>query len=160
MREFMRIVEGVSPKVFYHGSHKKFRPGTILRPLKTGYVHGTGFDKNEKPTHLRIEQFLESRRPENCVSRSQAVFVVDNLDDVYNAGGNDDYRYEVEPIGPVTRCNLHWYSELGNGFSEMDNQMIEMLAYAYWHATPSNKPSQDLYEYLVGSAKIIREIKW
>lgn len=158
MRQFLQIVEEMVVPSLFHGSRTQFPEGTILTPQSEGYVVGTGLDHIERIAHQRTEAILDRYRPQGAVSRAAAVFMCDKIDDIDPAGGYVDYVYAVEPIGAVTRCNLHWYSELYS--MALDDELAEEtakdIAMRYWSAAASENP---LYEYLAPSARIVALIE-
>lgn len=143
-----------SGQTLYHGSRKRFKIGTILRPQRGGYVAGSGMDKIERAAHTKLEGYLDTFRPTGAVSRANAVFMCARPQDIDYAGGYDDYVYVVDPIGPVHRCNLHWYSQLFSYSFEDGVYPPECAEWAqnYWSAKPSKNA---LYEYLAASAKVV-----
>jgi hypothetical protein len=170
MRSFMTLVEGLHP--LYHGSHTLFPLGTILTPQAEGYVSRGSDDPMTDPAHHMCERLLEKYRPEGCVARNEAVFLVSDPDDIDNAGGYSDHIYEVEPSSLVTKCNLHWYSELyllcehetasqaeakaqgRDWYPDWEEAEAREYADKYWTAVSSGTTS-DLYEFLTPSAKVI-----
>jgi hypothetical protein len=166
MRHFMQIVENETGPVFYHGTRVELEPGMILAPQSEGYVHGSGFDSLEIKAHRYCEQVLERYRPSNAISRSRAVFMCDTIESIDRAGGYEDFIYEVEPTGPVSRCNLYWYSSLESWCFQLDDPEkaeeydLKNMARGYWECAPNDigEPWRDLVEYLSISAKIIRRI--
>jgi hypothetical protein len=139
---------------YYHGSKTKFSVGDILTPQSEGYVMGSGLDHSELEAHMRLEQAMEDYRPASAVPRQKAVFMVTDPEDIDYAGGYTDFIYEVVPLGPVTKANLHWYSALNNYVfdEDVDPEVVKKLASQYWNATPSK---HSLFEYLTPAARII-----
>jgi hypothetical protein len=156
VRELINIVENAQG-VFYHGSRNELAIGTVLTARSEGYVNGSGMDDLEREAHFRTEEILEQHRPTGANSRKTAVFMVIDPDDIDYAGGYNDYVYVVEPLGPVTKCNLAWYSELYNHcFDEVKEAEAAELAKRYWAAEP--KDDGDLYEFLTTKARITSAI--
>lgn len=142
---------------YFHGSQKNFDIGTILTPQKDGYVLGSDISDGdiEKDAHLSLERAIEQYRPTNAVPRAKAVFMVTHPDDIDYAGGYTDNIYEVVPLGPVSKANLHWYSELNAYLFDSENidpDHVKKLALQYWNATPSKHA---LYEYMTPAARVI-----
>lgn len=154
MRNFIDLIESAQV-VLYHGSRKKFRTGTVLIPQKTGYVSGSKMDVIERDAHFRIESILEKYRPPNAIPRKDAVFMVTDPEEIDYAGGYNDNIYIVEPLGPITRCNMAWYTELYSYCwdEEIDETLVAGFAQHYWSGYP--KGDSDLYEFLTSKAKII-----
>lgn len=157
MRELIQIVESSMVRPLFHGSRTRFKVGAILKPQREGYVAGSGLDAIQREAHHRLEAILERYRPTDAVPRHQAVFLCDNIQDIDNAGGYLDFVYTAEPLGPVTKCNLDWYSELyGLSFDEVDEDDAARLATHYWEAAPSPNAT---YEYLTTSARVIELVE-
>jgi hypothetical protein len=143
-----------TPKTLYHGSQRQFPLGMILSPQSDGYVTGHGDDN----AHQLTEQYIEKYRPANAIKRIDAVFACDNIDDIDNAGGYLDYVYTVAPIGKITICNLHWYSELYSYLcdDDIDEDIIKTHAVNYWNATPTPNA---VYEYLANYFKVLELVE-
>jgi hypothetical protein len=162
LRRYMRLCESMT--VLYHGSKRRFRVGTVLRAQRYGYAHASGFPAFEKRVITMCEDFLEKFRPADAIPRRSALFMVDDPAIIDEVGGYEDYVYQVEPIGPVTRCNLYWYSNLDGYCMNLDGRPdradmydVAIIAKAYWAAAPNDldEPHRDQIEYLAQSAKII-----
>lgn len=165
MRKWIDLFESVAP-TFFHGSRAKFAVGFTLRPQSDGYIHA----ERDNPAHAMLEDKIEKYRPGHCIARAQAVFLVDDPEMIDNAGGYSDHVYTVEPTGPVTVCNLAWYSELyllcehetlsaeeaksqgREWYPDWEEPEVEKYALNYWNAVPHG--DDDLLEYLCASAII------
>jgi hypothetical protein len=164
LRRWIRLLE--SEQQFFHGSKRCFKVGTILKPQRGGYAFGSGYPATEKRVRMWCENYLEAGRPSSAVPRKSAVFMVDNPALIEEVGGYSDHVYTVKPIGPVTRCNLYWYSEMegycfhlfhdGNHPERADEYDIRRFAKGYWTAAPNDigEPSRDSFEFLAGSAEV------
>lgn len=170
MRHFLTIVEGQVPPPLYHGSKKEFPIGFILLPQSDGYIHA----ERDNDAHTMLEDLLEKYRPKGCIPRTEAVFLVSDPEEIDYAGGYADFVYLVDPEGPITRCNLTWYSELyllcehetlsaqeavqqgRDWYPDWEEPEMQEYALNYWKAVP--KDSSDLIEYLVPRAKIIKVV--
>lgn len=170
MRTLIRLVENML-RPLYHGSRAEFPIGFVLQPQTDGYV--TNDDADEQ--HHMLEKALERYRPSQCISRFRAVFLIGDPQDIDNAGGYDDNVYECEPLGPVTKCNLSWYSEAyaiceheilsqqeaGQQGLEYypDWEEAELKEYCenYWNGIPHG--GGDLYEYLTPSARVTNSVR-
>lgn len=159
----MAILENVAT-TFFHGTRTNLPVGTVLKSQKTGYVQGSGFDEMELAAHKMCEAILEDLRPSSAVSRIGAIFMCDDPTNCERAGGYDDYVFEVQPQGPVSKANLFWYSELESycynfdSVREMDWQDCQEMAKGYWNCLPNNvgEPHRDLVEYVTQTAVILR----
>lgn len=165
MRKWIDLFEDSATKL-YHGSRKSFPLGFTLLPQSDGYIHA----ERDNPAHAMLEGLLEKYRPDDCIPRDKAVFLVDDPDMIDNAGGYSDYLYTVDPVGPVTKCNLAWYSALyllcehealsaaeakamgREWYPEWEEPEMREHALNYWKAAPHG--SDDLAEYLCTSAVI------
>lgn len=134
----------------YHGSKKEFPIGFILTPQNDGYVND--------PEVSSTEEVMEKFRPSSHLSRYDSVFMVDNPDDIDNAGGYLAYIYKVAPIGPTETNDLAWYSELSiyAPYNKLDKDLIQS-AKNYWSG--AIHPENSLMEYRARSAKIIEIVE-
>lgn len=149
-------------KEYFHGSYHRLTEGTILIPEKGNFM-GT-FSQYEMDSHFKLEQF----RPSNFLSRNNAVYICQNIDDIDLAGGSTDHIYLVDPIGKIEPHDVNWLSEIdlimsvsfdeGTQEDEFTINKVEQAALNYWHGIPHYNES--IWEFLVASAKIIREIRY
>lgn len=170
MRNFMKIVENMVPTL-YHGSRKEFPIGFTLLPQEDSYVVSDDHDEQ----HHMLERAMEKYRPSHCISRHKAVYLIADPEDIDNAGGYNDHVYECEPLGPVTKCNLHWYSEaymlceheVLSAQEAADQGMDHYAEYGeepelkeyclnYWNAVPQG--GNDLFEYLTPRARVLKVV--
>ena len=133
-------------QVFYHGSNRKLPIGTILTPQPQGYTRS--YDSK------REEAIMEKYRPADKLSRHESVFMVTNPAEVDPAGGNLAYIYRVEPIGPVERSDLSWYSDL-SVYTNWKPREKRLIASNYWNGVPYPDTKHSLWEYRCRQAKII-----
>lgn len=141
------------PEKFYHGSYENFfQAGDELCALPASYEKnwaGTGF-----------YDVLEHYRPKDKLAHKHAVFMVDNIDDVDNAGAPTDAIYEVEPIGDVQRYDMNWSTEISgiiacDGAEAWHTDRVKGIAEAYWSGLPY--PDRDsVWEYLAPRMKIVQ----
>jgi len=101
--------------------------------------------------------------------------MVDNLDDLDNAGAVTDWIYEVQPLGKVEVHDLNWSSEissvltlktsavrkeLGIALQQPGNkklrQMLENIARNYWYGEAHH--DENVWEYLTPKARIINTL--
>lgn len=137
-------------KTYYHGSIKPLKIGTILIPKH----ESTMIHKGDI-----LEEVLEKYRPKNKLSRFDAIFMVDNPNDIDNVGGYTDYIYTVQPGNKVEKSDLAWYSEVEIILSEDRNNEtgIKLAAKNYWSGVQYYNKSMSVYEYRTESAKVIQE---
>lgn len=149
----MKASEIIKPKLI-HGSRKKFPVGFILLPQTDGYVN--------LPETKEHEDIFEKYRPEGCLSRSQSVFMLSstNIDHIDDAGGYNDYIYEVKHRGKIERNDLAWYSEI-SGLVDLDINDPELVSIVnnYWNGVRFRNKQNSLWEYRSPSATIIKLIE-
>tara|TARA_Y100001960_G_scaffold321323_1_gene395829 strand:+ start:63207 stop:63641 length:435 start_codon:yes stop_codon:yes gene_type:complete len=137
---------------FYHGSIKELEINSYLLAQSDGYVQSESDEDLEG-----FEDFMESLRPEDKISRFNAVFMADNTEDIDNLGGYTDYIYEVEPIGAYSKHDLAWYSK-ASSYYLIDNEKAKECALKYWSGERYDKMDESVFEYIVESAEIIKEV--
>jgi hypothetical protein len=151
----------------YHGTRKDFPIGFILKAQPDGYAYGGGEEGAERLARMWTEQALEDARRRRGVARQDAVYMCAKIDEIDRAGGYEDFIYEVEPIGPVTKANLFWYGSLESYCFHMaaegeepDGQDLRTMAANYWNCAPNDigETHRDLIEYLAGSARIVARV--
>jgi len=133
---------------FFHGSYDELPIGTVLTARGDGYVGSADG---------QVEALFESHRPEGCIPRGEAVFLVADPDLIDAAGGYADFVYEVE-TDAAQGHDLAWYTQaqclLGDGFTDRAAE----CALKYWAGIPFDDPSASLTEYLARSASVIAEL--
>lgn len=131
----------------YHGSATPLEIGTRLRAPIGGYVSVADAD---------LEALMERARPDECVQRSAAVFMVDDPSLVDAAGGNVDYLYLVTPLPgeAVGRHDLAWYSQAHLCMADGDIMGAERCAALYWSGTAFDESGASLFEYLATEAVV------
>lgn len=151
----MKASEIIKPKPFLiHGSKKKFPVGFVLLPQLDGYVN--------LPETKEHEDIFEKYRPEGCLSRLQSVFMLasTNIDNIENAGGYDDYIYEVKHQGKIERNDLAWYSEISNIIEpDINDPELVSIVDNYWNGIRFPNKQNSLWEYRSPSATIVKLIK-
>ena len=160
--KFDKLVKEALSIEYFHGSYDELPNGTILTPDKGNFM-GT-FSENEMDSHFKVEQF----RPSNFLSRNNAIYLTQNIDDIDLAGGATDHIYLVEPMGKTEPHDVNWLSEIDLIMSDAwdegtqeDEETIEKVKNAalnYWNGVPHYNES--VWEFLVPSATIIREIEY
>ena len=111
-----------------------------------------------------IEKIFEFYRPANAPSRQRAFFLVDDLDVISVAGGTDEYIYQVQSVGRITRHDQGWLGELADFIAgdRADEKRIrpkkayEKLAKQYWSGEQFPTPEWSLWEYLTPSFRVIK----
>jgi hypothetical protein len=136
----------------YHGSRKRLKLGTVLRPQEGGYASLP--DEDIAP----VEDILEQHRPEGKIPRRDSVFMVDDPEKVDQAGGYGDQVYVVEPIGAVEASHLGWYGELSVWWMDMPEDERRTLAEGYWSGDPFPERPRSVYEYRARAAKVVGSI--
>lgn len=155
MRDILTIIE-TKQKTFFHGSKKRLVPGTKLRP---GVSHS---EQEEKA----VEEILEHFRPEICLPRAQSVFLVEypDADLIERVGGYATFIYEVLPLRPFEKNDVHWWAEIllsgAYDYADGDTSIladatVKKIANAYWAGTASDHPA---WEIRSSGAQVLREI--
>lgn len=146
----MRIVEFLTEanQLFYHGSMEYLPVGTILIP-NLNYEFSWGDTDFYKP--------LENYKPKGMLSHKEAVFMVDNDNNLDVAGGGTEWVFRVEPLGPVQKHDLNWSSEISmivGDYKEADREeKFKTAAENYWNGIPH--PNESVWEYLTPKARIV-----
>lgn len=142
----MRI-QDLAP-VYYHGSYTYLAPGTILSPRNQDY--------EQDWQHTDFYNVLEKYRPANKPAHKDSVFMVSDPDDIDLAGGGTDWIFTLQPLGPVSKHDLNWSSEISmlksDGFDD-ESPEVEQAAKNYWMGVPHHNES--VWEYLTPRAKIL-----
>lgn len=136
--------------MFYHGSINEMAIGVFLRAQPNGYVQTT--------EDQELEALMESCRPEDKISRNDAVYFTNDIELIEPLGGYSDFIYEVEPIGDYSRHDLAWYSEAQTRLDNGDMKGAEEAARKYWSGEQFHNLSRSAYEYLCGEAEILEEV--
>lgn len=95
---------------FYHSSGKQLPVGTILCGRGQDYHNDWGLSD--------FYQILEENRPSEYLPHKDAVFFLDNDNELDCAGGETEWVFEVEPIGIISRHDLNWSSEISSLISD------------------------------------------
>ena len=136
-------------KTFYHGSMDHLPVGTILIPRIDYEVIWGGTD---------FYYALEEYRPKEMLSHKEAVFMVDNEQDVDLAAGGAEWVFTVKPLGKVEKHDLNWGSEvsmlISDGFDILSDE-IQTAALNYWNGIRIPHHSESIWEYLTPSAEIL-----
>ena len=147
----MRIDELLADPFYIHGSRKYFQAGFILLPQSDGYVHSTDTEEHES--------VFERYRPKNRLSRLNSVFMLssNDINNIDNAGGYNDYVYKVEPHGKVEKSDMGWYSEISR-LIDLDSNDSELITIVknYWNGVPYRNRSHSLWEYRAKSATVVK----
>ena len=122
--------------------------GTVLKPRGTDYEASWG--------HTDFYAALEHYRPSHMLGHKNAVFMVADPDDVDLAGGGTEWLMTVKPLGPVSKHDLNWSSEISmlrdDGY-DIDSPEVKKAALNYWSGVPH--PNESVWEYLTPAAEII-----
>jgi len=133
---------------FYHGSAKPIEPGTVMT--------GRGERYESEWTDTDFFWALEIHRPADCLPHREAVFLVDNVEDIDNAGGCTDWCLEVEPGERISRHDLNWSSEIsclvGDGHGLYSDE-VKAAAAKYWSGESSGDSC--VWEYLTDRATVV-----
>lgn len=136
--------------IFYHGSYSELPIKTLLQINPDSYSN-----KNNL-----IEDIFEVNRPDYLISRKKSIYLSDNIEDIDNLGGYNDFIYEVELVDSnIEKSDLNWYTMAFQELEESNgviNSKIEKYIKNYWNGVSSDSPC---WEYRVEKASIKREIK-
>jgi hypothetical protein len=142
---------------FYHGSSKQLPKKLIANSRPTEFSKRISIDG------ISVEDFVESQRPEKCVSRLRCIFLVNDINDLNIAGASEDFVYEVKPVGRFSKVHFGWFSELlGMVYEEeglIDNPKAIKLANGYWSGKPfirKGNSSPAAWEFLAEEVEIIK----
>ncbi len=91
--------------------------GTILTPRNQEY------EKDWENTDFY--SVLEHYRPMNKPAHKNSVFMVTDPDDVDLAGGGTEWLMTVKPLGPVSRHDLNWSSEISMLLSDGHRNAVQ-----------------------------------
>jgi hypothetical protein len=137
----------------FHGSGVHLDSGTVLRPRGEAYEADWAASDFYGP--------LERWRPAGCRPHREAVFMVEDIDDLDAAGAVTDFCAEVEPSGEVSRHDMEWGSRisclLSEGASPEDDEVRD-CALRYWAGEAH--PDGPMWEYLAEAATVIRCEPW
>ncbi len=87
--------------------------------------------------------------------------MVGAADDIELAGGSTEWCLDVEPLGPVSRHDLNWGSEVSCLVSDgkpVDGPEVREAALAYWSGRPHH--SESVWEYLTPAARVLACGPW
>lgn len=133
---------------YYHGSPIAHAIGTVLS--------GRGAAYKADWAGSVFYTILEAHRPSDCLAHHDAVFMVDNDDDLDCAGGATDWVLELQPVGPTSRHDMNWSSEicalLSDGLSVTSAEVIS-CATKYWAGQAH--PNESVWEYLCKHAHVL-----
>lgn len=134
---------------YYHGSMDHLPVGTVLKPRGTDY--------EQDWAHTDFYTALEKHRPDHMLSHKHAVFMVADPDDVDLAGGGTEWLFTVKPLGPISKHDMNWSSEIsmlmGDGH-DVDSADVRKAAENYWAGVPH--PNESVWEYLTPAAEILK----
>ena len=142
---------------YLHGSRKLFARDFILLPQQDGYVY---HDES-----IEFEKYVESRRPQNKLSRFKSVYLSENADNIDGAGGYIDAIYEVKPLSIPEPSDLSWYTEAYIEFESMNCggkfqiDRLNLMIDNYWSGEPYPKKENSNIEYRVASAMVVRMLE-
>ena len=136
-----------SKHYFYHGSNDYFPVGTILTPTNNYEERWSGTD---------FYNVLEKYRPSEMISHKEAVFMVDNDEDIDNVGGGTEYVFTLKPLSKVEKHDISWSTEISilidEGYS-IDSEEVKKAAENYWNGVVHK--DGPLWEYLTKRAEIV-----
>jgi hypothetical protein len=130
--------------MYFHGSNTGLPLHTALYPNAGGYT--------QAPEVAELEALFEMVRPNHIqISRTDCVYLCDNVEDIDNVGGFTDYIYEADIAdGFVEKSDVSWYTKAASQFDEGDIEGAEESARNYW----SGACLEGVYEYRTDEAII------
>ena len=134
---------------YFHGSMDPLDLGTVMKG------RGPEYEKSWGGTDFY--RILETSRPEHGLAHACAVFAVGHPDDIDLAGGGTEWVFELEPLGPVSRHDINWSSEISMLLSDghaAESLEIAQAAKNYWAGMPHS--SGPVWECLMPAARIIQ----
>jgi len=147
-------------KELYHGSDEKLSIGTVLT--------GRGEEYEQQWSKTDWYKPLEYYRPTNMIAHKDAVFMVDDKDDIDAAGGGTEYIFTMKPTSEIQRHDVNWSTYISLWLSEPKNKIreeqIKLAANNYWNGIPWKLPKDAIFdlqdtvcfwEYLTKSAIIV-----
>lgn len=136
--------------LFYHGSYQKLTEKSSIIKIQNGYT---------EEAEAEFENLVNSLKPKHLISRTKALFICDDIENLDDAGAYTDFIYEVEPIGQIDKSDLAWYSEAYCLFSDnVDIFLIKEYILNYWNGVTFFNKEQSLFEFRCKEFKILKEI--
>lgn len=132
---------------YYHGSNIFLPVGTILVPQQNYEISWGQTD---------FYPILEQNRPKHCLAHKNAVFMCASDEDIDLAGGGTEYVFVVKPLGPVSKHDINWSSEISVALCEKKKSLQQDLIYfstQYWSGVSHN--AESVWEYLTTSAEVL-----
>lgn len=144
-----KLIQESDAITYLHGSYNPLPIGTIMV--------GRGQDYENDWKNTDFYQILEKYRPADKLSHKDAVFMVGTDEDIDLTGGATDYILTLQPLGPVSKHDLNWGSEISmlisNGHAP-DSEDVRQAAENYWNGVPHTDES--VWEYLTSKAKVLK----
>jgi len=136
-----KMRSGFIGKTYFHGSVVDMTVGTIL---VAGDLHNEGMDE--------LYRILEKYRSNNKLPHSDSLFMCDKEGDLDFEGS--EYLFTVEALGPVTKHDRNWLSEVSKLHGERsDERKIKKAAENYWSGIPYRNVST--WEYITPEARVL-----
>ena len=156
-RELREEARRATTTRFYHGSWDDLPVGTVLR----------GREGTER---LPVERLLDHMRPSSMVSPIGAVYMVQTIVGMEQAGGGatGDFVYEVEPLGHVSGpFHGGWHAEIAGLYLDHYRDRTDLAKYvpfvkmadAYWRGLPCRGDMcAGAWEWITPEARILRKV--
>lgn len=135
--------------MLYHGSRKKFSLNFKLEPQNE-------YTSSDNIQYL--EDFFENLKPQNCISRKEAVYLSDNLDLIDVSGGYTDIIYEVS-TDYYEKSDLAWYTEAQSFLDNGKTISAKKCAENYWNGVPFIDEERSCFEYRAKTATVINIVE-
>lgn len=132
----------------YHGSHKFIKKGSTLRAsenLKT--------EINDE-----VEEIFENLKPKNKISRHEAVYGCEKIEDIDYCGGYTDIVYEIN-ADEAEISDLAWLTEAKIAYENNDLYKVRDCAKKYWDGVVFYEKEKSCIEYRIKKAQIVKIIE-
>ena len=152
-----------SEETLFHGSSVPHQIGAHL----VARSRKGEFYELKDVTGLSVEEFVESYRPPDAVSRLRGIFLVASPRRLNIAGAAENHIYITEPVGPTTMAHFGWFGEVihrrwvGEDSEELADLSADPVAgraaQNYWAGVPYPKHG-GAWEWIAREVVIVREV--
>lgn len=132
----------------YHGSASFIETGTKLNVSKN--LKDEIFDE--------VEKIFEYLKPKDKISRFEAVYACEKIDDIDPCGGYTDVVYEIES-SRFEMSDLAWLTEAKIAYENNDIDAVKRCANNYWNSVLFYNKKQSCIEYRARDAVVLRIVE-
>ncbi|WP_318515538.1 hypothetical protein [Photobacterium leiognathi] len=129
----------------FHGSASKLPIGITLFERSSGCENA-------------LEQFVESYRASNLISRLECAYCCDSIDDIDACGGDLDFVYLVESVH-AERSDQAWLTECQIELENGNTEQAAIAAKAYWQGLPFTNADHSVIEVRTKETTILKLIE-